>query len=123
MIFPEGEFGASLLHTPARADDLSRSTDYPSKPPKCKFVPALFHPNVYPSGTVCREFLGLAESRPREQVLISSSNSLHTQRGEGLEAGHHCQADLARRAGGESTVLRLGGRKLTLFLLAASLRS
>jgi ubiquitin-conjugating enzyme E2 I len=26
------------------------STEYPSKPPKCKFVPPLFHPNVYPSG-------------------------------------------------------------------------
>ncbi|KAI8924331.1 ubiquitin-conjugating enzyme/RWD-like protein [Entophlyctis helioformis] len=27
--------------------------DYPQKPPKCQFQPALFHPNVYPSGTVC----------------------------------------------------------------------
>jgi ubiquitin-protein ligase len=27
------------------------SEEYPSKPPKCKFVPPLFHPNVYPSGT------------------------------------------------------------------------
>jgi ubiquitin-conjugating enzyme E2 I len=26
------------------------SEEYPSKPPKCKFVPPLFHPNVYPSG-------------------------------------------------------------------------
>ena len=26
--------------------------DYPSSPPKCKFDPPLFHPNVYPSGTV-----------------------------------------------------------------------
>jgi ubiquitin-protein ligase len=24
-----------------------------TQPPKCKFVPPLFHPNVYPSGTVC----------------------------------------------------------------------
>ncbi|SCV67612.1 BQ2448_5223 [Microbotryum intermedium] len=31
--------------------------DYPSKPPKCKFVPPLFHPNVYPSGTVCLSIL------------------------------------------------------------------
>lgn len=23
------------------------------QPPKCKFVPPLFHPNVYPSGTIC----------------------------------------------------------------------
>ncbi|KAF6763849.1 ubiquitin-conjugating enzyme9 [Ephemerocybe angulata] len=28
--------------------------DYPSKPPKCKFTPPLFHPNVYPSGTMRR---------------------------------------------------------------------
>lgn len=27
--------------------------EYPSKPPKCVFDPPLFHPNVYPSGTVC----------------------------------------------------------------------
>eukprot|EP00741_Cyanophora_paradoxa_P021892 tig00021374_g21132.t1 len=33
------------------------SEDYPSKPPKCKFVPPLFHPNVYPSGTVCLSIL------------------------------------------------------------------
>lgn len=26
--------------------------DYPNKPPKCVFNPVLFHPNVYPSGTV-----------------------------------------------------------------------
>ncbi|KHJ75338.1 hypothetical protein OESDEN_25045 [Oesophagostomum dentatum] len=24
--------------------------DFPSTPPKCKFEPPLFHPNVYPSG-------------------------------------------------------------------------
>jgi len=32
---------------------LSFHTDYPMKPPKCKFTPVLFHPNVYPSGNVC----------------------------------------------------------------------
>ncbi|XP_038967393.1 SUMO-conjugating enzyme UBC9-like [Rattus norvegicus] len=31
--------------------------DYPSSPPKCKFEPSLFHPNVYPSGTVCLSIL------------------------------------------------------------------
>jgi ubiquitin-conjugating enzyme E2 I len=29
------------------------SDDYPSKPPKCKFPAGFFHPNIYPSGTVC----------------------------------------------------------------------
>ncbi|KAI2606230.1 ubiquitin carrier protein [Hypoxylon fragiforme] len=31
--------------------------EYPTKPPKCKFTPPLFHPNVYPSGTVCLSIL------------------------------------------------------------------
>lgn len=30
---------------------------YPSQPPKCRFDPPLFHPNVYPSGTVCLSIL------------------------------------------------------------------
>ncbi|KAK3022307.1 hypothetical protein RJ639_046165 [Escallonia herrerae] len=33
------------------------SEDYPSKPPKCKFPTGFFHPNVYPSGTVCLSIL------------------------------------------------------------------
>lgn len=33
------------------------SEDYPSKPPKCKFPQGFFHPNVYPSGTVCLSIL------------------------------------------------------------------
>ena len=33
------------------------SEDYPNKPPKCKFSPVLFHPNIYPSGTVCLSIL------------------------------------------------------------------
>lgn len=32
-------------------------SDYPTSPPKCKFEPPLFHPNVYPSGTVCLSLL------------------------------------------------------------------
>jgi len=31
--------------------------DYPSVPPKCRFDPPLFHPNVFPSGTVCLSIL------------------------------------------------------------------
>jgi len=31
--------------------------EYPSKPPKCKFVPPLYHPNVYPTGTICLSIL------------------------------------------------------------------
>ncbi|GBG28406.1 Ubiquitin-conjugating enzyme E2 E2 [Hondaea fermentalgiana] len=35
--------------------------DYPSSPPKVQFVPVLFHPNVYPSGTVCLSILNADE--------------------------------------------------------------
>eukprot|EP00056_Hartaetosiga_gracilis_P001603 m.46035 g.46035 ORF g.46035 m.46035 type:complete len:159 (+) comp10705_c1_seq1:85-561(+) len=33
------------------------SEDYPLQPPKCQFDPPIFHPNVYPSGTVCLSIL------------------------------------------------------------------
>uniref|UniRef100_A0A0N4ZS72 SUMO-conjugating enzyme UBC9 n=1 Tax=Parastrongyloides trichosuri TaxID=131310 RepID=A0A0N4ZS72_PARTI len=31
--------------------------EYPDVPPKCKFEPPIFHPNIYPSGTVCLSLL------------------------------------------------------------------
>ena len=31
--------------------------EYPAKPPKCKFEKVLFHPNIYPSGSVCLSIL------------------------------------------------------------------
>jgi len=37
--------------------EMDFTEDYPAKPPKCKFNPPLFHPNVYPSGTVCLSIL------------------------------------------------------------------
>lgn len=33
------------------------SEDFPSKPPKCRFPANFFHPNIYPSGTVCLSIL------------------------------------------------------------------
>ncbi|RAL07148.1 ubiquitin-conjugating enzyme E2 [Aspergillus homomorphus CBS 101889] len=37
--------------------------EYPTKPPKCKFDPPLFHPNVFPkTGTVCLSILKEDES-------------------------------------------------------------
>ncbi|MBW0494401.1 hypothetical protein O181_034116 [Austropuccinia psidii MF-1] len=36
--------------------------DYPSKPPKCKFNPPIFHPNIFPSGTVCLSILNEEKS-------------------------------------------------------------
>ena len=33
------------------------SDEYPTSPPKVQFAPDFFHPNVYPSGTVCLSLL------------------------------------------------------------------
>jgi ubiquitin-conjugating enzyme E2 I len=50
------------------------SKDYPTKPPKCKFPPGFYHPNVYPSGTVCLSILNEDEDwRPAltlKQILL-----------------------------------------------------
>ena len=50
------------------------SEEYPSKPPKCQFKPVLFHPNIYPSGTVCLSILNEDEDwRPTltvAQILL-----------------------------------------------------
>ena len=55
------------------------SEDYPNKPPKCKFAPVLFHPNIYPSGTVCLSILNEDEDwRPSltiPQVRLSITKS------------------------------------------------
>ena len=37
--------------------NMTFTEDYPTKPPKCQFHPVLFHPNIYPSGTVCLSIL------------------------------------------------------------------
>ncbi|TDZ27465.1 putative asparagine synthetase [Colletotrichum spinosum] len=54
--------------------------EYPTKPPKCKFVPPLFHPNVYPSGTVCLSILNEEEAwKPAitvKQILLGIQNLL-----------------------------------------------
>lgn len=54
--------------------------DYPSKPPKCKFPPAFFHPNIYPSGTVCLSILNEDEGwRPSitvKQILTGIQDLL-----------------------------------------------
>lgn len=42
--------------------DMIFPDEYPTKPPKCKFTPPLFHPNVYPSGTVCLSILNEDEA-------------------------------------------------------------
>lgn len=71
------------------------SEDYPSKPPKCKFPQGFFHPNVYPSGTVCLSILNEDSVSPASYFLgfiemthhwIYSSSCIFS----GLETCHHC---------------------------------
>eukprot|EP01108_Squamamoeba_japonica_P009062 TRINITY_DN8303_c0_g1_i1.p2 TRINITY_DN8303_c0_g1~~TRINITY_DN8303_c0_g1_i1.p2 ORF type:complete len:171 (-),score=23.17 TRINITY_DN8303_c0_g1_i1:15-491(-) len=38
------------------------SEDFPSKPPHCAFPKGFFHPNIYPSGTVCLSILNEDEN-------------------------------------------------------------
>ncbi|ORY83092.1 ubiquitin-conjugating enzyme 9 [Protomyces lactucae-debilis] len=60
---------------------LSFPEEYPAKPPKCKFTPPLFHPNVYPSGTVCLSILNEDEAwRPTitvKQILLGIQDLLN----------------------------------------------
>ncbi|GLC41473.1 SUMO-conjugating enzyme sce1 [Pleodorina starrii] len=58
------------------------SEDYPTKPPKCKFPAGFFHPNIYPSGTVCLSILNEDEGwRPSitiKQLLLGIQELLDT---------------------------------------------
>lgn len=68
MKFPDGVYTIKM-HSTMPLNFLRESlemrtdsgTEYPTKPPKCIFTPALFHPNVYPSGTVCLSILNEEE--------------------------------------------------------------
>ncbi|KAH9617300.1 hypothetical protein KSS87_019075 [Heliosperma pusillum] len=56
------------------------SEEYPSKPPKCKFPQGFFHPNIYPSGTVCLSILNEdCDWRPAitvKQILVGIQDLL-----------------------------------------------
>jgi len=56
------------------------SEDYPSKPPRCQFQPVIFHPNIYPSGTVCLSILneekGWKPSITVKQLLLGIQDLL-----------------------------------------------
>eukprot|EP01099_Mayorella_cantabrigiensis_P000672 TRINITY_DN1298_c0_g1_i1.p1 TRINITY_DN1298_c0_g1~~TRINITY_DN1298_c0_g1_i1.p1 ORF type:complete len:186 (+),score=47.25 TRINITY_DN1298_c0_g1_i1:75-560(+) len=58
------------------------SEDYPSKPPKCKFPAEFFHPNIFPSGTVCLSILneeeGWKPSISVKQILLGIQDLLDT---------------------------------------------
>jgi hypothetical protein len=61
MEFPE-EYPSKVISTSLSLCCLSFAQlgvtiHFAEQPPKCKFVPPLYHPNVYPSGTICLSIL------------------------------------------------------------------
>lgn len=56
--------------------------DYPTRPPRCRFPAGFFHPNIYPSGTVCLSILNEEEGwRPSitvKQILLGIQELLDT---------------------------------------------
>ncbi|KAL7418411.1 SUMO conjugating enzyme Hus5 [Cryptotrichosporon argae] len=66
--------------------------EYPTKPPKCKFDPPLFHPNVYPSGTICLSILdeekGWKPSISLKQIVLGIQDLL-----DNANAGDPAQID------------------------------
>ncbi|KAL7714888.1 SUMO-conjugating enzyme UBC9 [Entamoeba marina] len=56
--------------------------DYPTRPPKCRFPKGFYHPNIYPSGTVCLSILNEEEDwRPSisiKQILLGIQELLNT---------------------------------------------
>jgi ubiquitin-conjugating enzyme E2 I len=69
-------------------DPVTILAEYPSKPPKCKFTPPLFHPNVYPSGTICLSILdeeknwkpAITIKQVGELLIVRSSLDRYPQR-------------------------------------------
>ncbi|KAK9456208.1 ubiquitin-conjugating enzyme/RWD-like protein [Dipodascopsis uninucleata] len=59
---------------------ISFPEEYPTKPPKCRFAPNFWHPNVYPSGTVCLSILNEDEAwKPAitiKQILLGIQDLL-----------------------------------------------
>ena len=56
--------------------------EYPTRPPKCQFPAGFYHPNVYPSGTVCLSILNEEQEwRPSisiKQILLGIQELLDT---------------------------------------------
>jgi len=68
--------------------------DYPMQPPKCKFSPVIFHPNIYPSGTVCLSILDAEKDwRPSitvKDILLGIQNLLNNVRLPSCVCVHWC---------------------------------
>ena len=81
VTFPDGKYFARLSNLGLSTQRLTRPLEYPTKPPKCRFIPPLFHPNVYPSGTVCLSILNEEEGwKPAitiKQILLGIQDLLN----------------------------------------------
>uniref|UniRef100_A0A915DH55 SUMO-conjugating enzyme UBC9 n=1 Tax=Ditylenchus dipsaci TaxID=166011 RepID=A0A915DH55_9BILA len=57
------------------------TVEYPSAPPHCRFEPAIFHPNIFDSGTVCLSLLKQEKhwkpSISIRQILLGIQELLH----------------------------------------------
>ena len=85
--------------------------DYPTKPPKCQFSPVLFHPNIYPSGTVClsvlnedkdwRPSITIKQMLLAIQDLLDNPNPKDPAQKEPYEVFMKSKADYERRVKAE----------------------
>jgi ubiquitin-conjugating enzyme E2 I len=83
------------------------SNDFPTKPPKCVFDPVLFHPNIYPSGTVCLSILNEEKDWRASitvkdlllgiQELLDEPNELDPAQAEPFRLFMHDKAEYRRR--------------------------
>ncbi|XP_058875393.1 SUMO-conjugating enzyme UBC9-B-like isoform X2 [Acipenser ruthenus] len=69
--------------------------DYPSSPPKCKFEPPIFHPNVYPSGTVCLSIL--EEDKDWRPAITIKQPEPSGLREEGSSTSEEIRSNLKRK--------------------------
>lgn len=60
--------------------ELRFEDDYPSSPPKAKFVPSIYHPNVYKDGRLCLDILTPKEwdrNSKMSSILLSIQSLLN----------------------------------------------
>ena len=101
------------------------SEDYPGKPPKCRFMfvngRVLFHPSIYPSGTVCLSILNEDEDwKPSITIkqillgiqdLLDNPNSLSPAQAEPYQLFTTNKEEYLRRVRLQADEVARGGQK------------